>query len=151
MKEEINPLLGIHAQQYRFFTQLAVRTGLLWKIPPDRALRPANSPFCIRGAVMSFCKTPLRKTITQRKTGSNSLYPSSYKTPYLSPTLSTTRCQKNYLKMPQSMETINKKKKENGKKSLMSSFTLSIFQWVMETTLGKGLGDVPLLYLFYPK
>ena len=109
-----------------------MRTGLLWKIPPDRALRPANSPFCIRGAVMSFCKTPLRKTITQRKTGSNSLYPSSYKTPYLSPTLSTTRCQKNYLKMPQSMETINKKKENRtGKK------------W-------KGISDVQLYTVNFP-
>ena len=39
MKEEINPLLGIHAQQYRFFTQLAVRTGLLKKIPLKKALQ----------------------------------------------------------------------------------------------------------------
>ena len=30
---------SMHAQRYRFFTRLAVRTELLWKIPPDRALR----------------------------------------------------------------------------------------------------------------
>ena len=28
-----------HAQWYQFFTQMAVRTGLLWKIPPNGALR----------------------------------------------------------------------------------------------------------------
>ena len=39
MKEEINPLMGIHAQQYRFFTQLAVRTGLLKKQYKKEGLR----------------------------------------------------------------------------------------------------------------
>ena len=39
MKEVIKPLMGTHAQQYRFFTQLAVRTGLLKKIPLNKALQ----------------------------------------------------------------------------------------------------------------
>ena len=62
---------------------------------------------------MGFLKIPLSRTITDRKIESNPLYLSSYKPPYLSPTHSTTPCQKNYLERPQSIETINKKKKEN--------------------------------------
>jgi len=42
-----------HAQGYRFFTQPAVRTGLLWKIPPNGAY---NSPFCIRVQQSVFLK-----------------------------------------------------------------------------------------------
>ena len=79
-------------------------------------LQADNSQFCIRGAVMGFLKIPLfRKTITRWKTGSNPLYPSSYKPHHLSPTCSTTQCQNNYLERPQSVETRtrSKKKKEN--------------------------------------
>ena len=61
-------------------------------------------------------KFPLvKKTITQRKTGSNSLYPSSYKPHYLSPTCSTTKCQKNYLERPLRLETRIKKQEEKRK------------------------------------
>ena len=45
-------------------------------------LQADNSQFYIRGAVMGFLKIPLfKKTITRWKTGSNPLYPSSYKPP----------------------------------------------------------------------
>ena len=61
-------------------------------------------------------KTPLvGKTETQRTTGRNPLYTSSYKPPYPSPNCSTTRCQKNYLERTQSVETRNKKLEEKRK------------------------------------
>ena len=58
-----------NAQWYRLFTRPAVRTGLLWKIPPDGALR-LSTPHFAYGI----------KTLTQRKTGIfywNPSYPSS--------------------------------------------------------------------------
>ena len=89
------------AQQYRFFTRPAVRTGLLWKIPLKGALR---------------LTTPHKGwSYKQRTTWSYLLYPSSYKPPYLSSTYSTTHCKKNYLERRQSVETRNKKKEEKRK------------------------------------
>ena len=41
------------------FTWLAVRTRLLWKIPPDGAFKAFNSPFCISSAVMGFLRITL--------------------------------------------------------------------------------------------
>ena len=98
------------------------------------------------------------KTITLRKTGSNPLYPSSSKPSYLSPTYSTTWCQKNYLERHQSIETINKKIKENqtGKKMegnlwCCQALHCQFFRWQMETTLEKGLeassSPSPSIYL----
>ena len=82
-------------------------------------------PFCIRGAAISFLKKPLViKTITQRKTGSNSLYPSSYKPSYLSPTFYRTWCQKNWLERSQSVKTRNKKQEE---------------KWTLNRKIGKGI------------
>ena len=58
MKEEINPLLGIHAQQYRFFTQLAVRTGLLKKIPLKRALQDLQLLILHKGCSYELLNSP---------------------------------------------------------------------------------------------
>ena len=64
---------------------------------------------------MSFLKIPL--SLNKYNTKENmeqSLIPFLLQTsPYLSPTCSTTQCQKNYLERPQSVEIISKKKKEN--------------------------------------
>ena len=54
MKEEINPLLGIHAQQYWFFTQLAVRTGLHKKIPLNWALQGLQILILHKGGSYEF-------------------------------------------------------------------------------------------------
>ena len=91
-----------HAQRYRFFTQPAVRTGLLWKILLNGALGLTTPHFAFCGYRLSL-KFPL--TGKQHNTGSNPLYSSSSRPPYLSPTCSTTGCHKNYLERPQNIET----------------------------------------------
>ena len=103
-------------------------------------------------------KFPLSwKDYYRRNKWSNPLYPSSYKPLYLSPTCSTTKCQKNYYEKPQGLETINKKKKkinqEMGKKwkGICQALHFQICWQQRETTLGKGLGETsPPLNLFHP-
>ena len=70
-------------------------------------------PILHKGCSYVFPKCPLtRKEYNKRNTESNPLYPSSCKPSDLSPTCSTTRCQKNYLMRPQSEEPRNKKQEE---------------------------------------
>ena len=61
MKEEIKPLLGIHAQQYRIFTELVVRTGLLKKIPLKRALQDLQLLILHKGFSYEFPQSPLTR------------------------------------------------------------------------------------------
>ena len=78
----------------------------------------------------SFLKILLvGKTLTQRKTESNPLYSASYKPPYLSPTCSTTQCQKNYSERPQSIETTNRKKIEENLCCKLLTVNFSDVDW----------------------
>ena len=54
MKEVIKPLMVIHAQQYWFFTQLAVRTGLHKKIPLNWALQGLQILILHKGGSYEF-------------------------------------------------------------------------------------------------
>ena len=89
--------------------------GVLWKIPPDVALKLLtlfNSPFGISSAVVRFLNSSKsEKTLKQRKAGTfywNPSHPSSSKLPFLFLICSTTWCHKNYLERPQNEETRNK-------------------------------------------
>ena len=64
---------------------------------------------------MGFLNPPyLGKSIIKKDNGSNPLYPSSYKSPYLTPTFSTTRMLKELFgKAIKCKNKINKKKEEN--------------------------------------
>ena len=58
IKEVIKPLMGMHAQRYRFFTQLAVRTGLLKKIPLKRALQALQLLILHKGCSYELLNCP---------------------------------------------------------------------------------------------
>ena len=81
------------------------------KVQYCREIKAYNSPFCIRGAVIGFLKIPLSlEDYNRKKNREKSLIPF-----LLQPSLSFSYLlQKNYLERPQRVETMNKKKKENG-------------------------------------
>ena len=115
-----------------------------------------NHPFCLKGAeLLVSLKFPLvEKTITQRKTRRNPLYPSSYKLSCLFFLLHNLMSKDLFGEAWKSRnnEQEDKRKsnrKENGRESLMSSFKLLKFFWLpRETTLEKGLGYAPPLFIF---
>ena len=98
-----------------------------------------NCTFCRRDVVMGFLKIPLsRKNYNQNE----------YMEQTLIPFLLQAFLSRFYLLHNSSIETINKKKKENqiGKKMegylWCQAFQFKFFRWQMETTLKKGL-EVP--------
>ena len=136
--------------------------GVLWKIPPDVALKLLtlfNSPFGISSAVVRFLNSSKsEKTLKQRKAGTfywNPSHPSSSKLPFLFLICSTTWCHKNYLERPQNEETINKKKliNKNGREIFVNKlYTINLYLLANGATIGEppfqlkkyvGLQDIP--------
>ena len=67
----------------------------------QESFQGSQLPILHKGFSYGFPKFPLAgKKYKMKEPGSNPLYPSSYKSPYMSPTCSTTQCQKNYLQRP---------------------------------------------------
>ena len=114
--KEYNPWwVTSHAQRYRFFTWPAVRTGLLWKIPPGGALRLTTSHFAFWGKdyytqcnIHSFLLTSLTLSFLLHNLISKELFEEASK--------------------GRNNKQEEKRKKSNGKEnwreSLMLSFTL---------------------------